>query len=104
MEIQVVNHAPASSAPRVEPDQRPSADGAVTRRDPHPEIALPIPPDNGQRCVVSQSLLMPNANAVQPVERVPKPYGVTILPQSRPDARLVETVANDPQGGSSNQT
>ncbi|MEJ6479032.1 MAG: hypothetical protein QNL92_10170 [Octadecabacter sp.] len=104
MEIQVVNHAPASSAPRVEPDQRPSADAAATRRDPHPEIALPIPPDNGQRGAVSQSLLIHNANTVQRVERVLKPYGVTILPQPQPDARLVETVADDPQDGSSDQT
>ena len=104
MEIQVVNHAPAFSAPRVEPDQRPSADAAATRHDPHPEIALPIPPDNGQRGAVSQSLLMHNANTVQPVERVLKPYGVTILPQPQHDARLVETVADDPQDGSSDQT
>ncbi|WP_377504457.1 hypothetical protein [Octadecabacter sp. R77987] len=98
MELQSVTQPAAPAAPRHVPDQRAVADAAATRSDPRPEIALPIPPDNGQRAAVSQSMMAPETGAravsVQPVERVLKPYGVTILPQSRTDEAITQTTAD----------
>lgn len=104
MELQSVTQSSATAAPRHVPDQRAVADAAATRTDPSPEITLPIPPDNGQRGAVSQAMMPVETGArtalMQPVERVLKPYGVTILPQSQTDEAIAQTTTDTTADGS----
>ncbi|WP_368184246.1 hypothetical protein [Aestuariibius sp. HNIBRBA575] len=86
MEIQPTTQVPP--APRLVADQRPVADVAATVRDPQPNVPLAIPPSTSQQAVVSASMLEAsetghnNRTEIKEIERVLKPYGVTLLPHS----------------------
>jgi hypothetical protein len=90
----------AGTAPQSAPlhlaDRRPAADAAALARDPSPDLPLPpvaptVPPSSVQGAAVTRSLLAAGAAegvpAVPPVERVLKPYGITMLPSEAARAR-----------------
>ncbi|WP_386682781.1 hypothetical protein [Loktanella sp. R86503] len=83
-----------ASAPIVRADLRPTADTAALIRNPQPSIPLPIPASSGQNAVVVQTKLSLPADTAQPVDRVLKPYGVTMLPHGpKPDDVKAESEA-----------
>ncbi len=88
MTLDVALAIPASTPPLLKPDMRPTADVAALVRDPQPDLPLPIPASNGQSAAVTQSKLPATASseavkAVDPTERVLKPYGVAMLPEMK---------------------
>jgi len=84
----------ALMVPRHVPDQRPAADAAASRRIDRPTgtAATPAVPVVAPAATYSgpQASAATQPGAVQPVERVLKPYGVTMLPVSdrKPEAPL----------------
>lgn len=74
--------APTAPAPVATPDMRPTADAAALASDPQPDTPMPFPASLGQQAEVNQSRLSPEdaIGEVEKVERVLKPYGVSMLP------------------------
>jgi hypothetical protein len=83
-------------APQFAPDQRPAADAAVMARDTRPYVAMTIAPTPvaglSQTAAVSRSNVAASAEslelaekAVVEIDRTLKPYGVTMLPNGKPD-------------------
>lgn len=90
--------APQSAPPPVaRADVRPTADVAAMVRNPQPNIPLPIPANSGQTAAVVQAKLSSPADTVSPIDRVLKPYGVTMLPHGpksqEPEAETDERAA-----------
>lgn len=72
-------------APQIQPDLRPSADAAALVRDPSPQIPLPMPPGSSQTAVVTETRIATKSAQIdtdRPPERVLKPYGIGMLPES----------------------
>lgn len=88
-----LNPAAPNTVPTYIADTRPSADAAALARDPRPHIPLPIPASTAQMAMVTAAKLGARPSDGKEVERVLKPYGVTILPYrehpsaKKPDAR-----------------
>jgi len=80
--ITPVNAAPLVQAPLPTADVRPTADTAAIVRDPQPDLPMPFPASMGQAAEVNQSRLSVGASfgQVEEIERVLKPYNVTMLP------------------------
>jgi len=90
-------------APIMKADMRPTADTAALVRDPRPEVPLPIPASNGQSAAVTQSKVTASSKvekteAALQAERVLKPYGVAMLPESfkQPEPKEDEVAPEKP--------
>lgn len=80
-------------APAVEPDGRASADAAAVKKDPIPDVPMPIPASPTQSGLVSEAALSKadaapklDASGVSSAERTLKPYGISMLPDRSDDS------------------
>lgn len=85
LDVSLTSPTMASQPPVLKADMRPTADVAALVRDPQPDLPLPIPASNGQNAAVAQSSVarkpeLAEIEAVDPTQRVLKPYGVSMLP------------------------
>ena len=80
--ISYVSNAPMVQVPTITADTRATADVSAVLRDPQPDIPMPFPASLGQQAEVIQSRLSASATLgqIEEVERVLKPYNVTMLP------------------------
>ena len=86
MDSHILSVAPPRSVPPLPvADLRPTADTAALVRDPTPEVPMPMPASIAQKGVVARTGLASALDAAAKVQRVLKPYGVTMLPHARPD-------------------
>ena len=72
-------------APVSQADGRPAADTAALVRDATPAVPLPLPPGLSQLAVVTEARLIDKGTGIAsdaPVERVMKPFGIAMLPES----------------------
>lgn len=73
------------AAPQPQQDLRPTADTAALVRDPQPSVPMAIPASMGQSAAVNASRMADTTTRVEetmPTERVLKPFGVAMLPES----------------------
>jgi len=98
MDAIVTSYAPqATTPPTATPDVRPTADTAALARDPQPDMPFPVPASFGQQGEINQSRIgAKDADQVAEVERVLKPYGVSMLPH---DPGEGEHAQPDPEEG-----
>ncbi|MEJ6398481.1 hypothetical protein [Yoonia sp. 208BN28-4] len=72
--------------PVIRADSRPTADAAALARSSIPDIPLPVPASMTPVAEVNKSRMPQTmADAVTPVERTLKPYGVSMLPHGPTD-------------------
>ncbi|MEJ6814292.1 MAG: hypothetical protein QNK87_08650 [Octadecabacter sp.] len=85
------SHVTATQQPAPPPaqaDRRASADAAAVEIDPRPEVPLPMPPTQTQTALVGKAALSdkdaspkPDTAGTSDVQRMLKPYGISILPE-----------------------
>ena len=84
--------APTQQAapPAAQSDGRASADVAAIKKDPTPEVPLPMPASTTQTGLVSKAALPDadtapklDASGVSAAERTLKPYGINMLPEKQ---------------------
>ena len=90
-----------TAPPPAEQDGRAAADAAASKKNPRPDVPLPIPADGTQTALVSKAALPEkeaapklNATGVPAAERTLKPYGINMLPE-KTDAPEQEMPASD---------
>lgn len=86
--IQVATPVQNPAPPRAEADGRASADAAAIKKDPTPDVPLPIPANGTQTALISKSAIPTKEDAPKIVttntsaaERTLKPYGINMLPE-----------------------
>ncbi|MCF7699812.1 hypothetical protein [Loktanella sp. M215] len=77
-------------------DHRPTADAAALARDPTPFIPLPMPSQYTQKGAVAEARMTDTSDSITKIERVLKPYGVTMLPRGQADTKA-QTDSREPQ-------
>jgi|TARA_B110000977_G_scaffold196859_1_gene278109 hypothetical protein len=85
------SHVTATQQPAPPPaqaDGRASADAAAVKIDPRPEVPLPMPPTQTQTALVGKAALSdkdaspkPDTAGTSDVQRMLKPYGISMLPE-----------------------
>lgn len=85
-----------SPAPTMQADLRPTADIAALVRDPQPNVPMPVPASMVQSGAVTQSKLASSPEQtpleeLSTTERVLKPYGVAMLPETAHQAERIPT-------------
>ena len=84
-------------APLPTADMRPTADVAAFARDPQPELPMPFPASLAQAAEVNQSRISASANLgqVEEIERVLKPFNVSMLPHDPGESGQEDDVTAD---------
>ena len=85
------SHVTATQQPAPPPaqaDRRASANAAAVEIDPRPEVPLPMPPTQTQTALVGKAALSdkdaspkPDTAGTSDVQRMLKPYGISMLPE-----------------------
>jgi hypothetical protein len=85
------SHVTATQQPAPPPaqsDGRASADAAAVKIDPRPEVPLPMPPTQTQTALIGKAALSdkdaspkPDTAGTSDVQRMLKPYGISMLPE-----------------------
>ena len=103
MLVSPMSIAAPSPVPLPTMDHRPTADAAALARDPTPFMPMPMSSPYTQKGAVAEARLTDTTRDVTMVERVLKPYGVTMLPRSQTDTKTSTGLADAPDRAASAQ-
>lgn len=101
MEAVISTVSAPQPTPNVQPDVRPTADAAAIARDTNPNLPMAIPASMAQSGAVNAARMADETGTISgaaPTERVLKPYGVAMLPETpNSPAQSDETAADTDQ-------